>query len=336
MADVYDDGTVIPHFLSTKQTNSSSGWFDSLRDTTIHPGEIIAAYPPTSKNNVSKKFFEYDVIVYRQDGNGSSSPMTYRNCLIKDMFGSPADFCRFTPRIIKVERSGKRASYNSRVMVECLNGDISTATIVGFLKHELLYGEKGKEKELGHNLEFMFNGINIEINKDGDFRFIRKSATDEKGEPKDKSDADQNGGFQLIIDKPGGMRAVTGDGKQFIEIDHEDKKINMDADNGIHLGGDDEPLMLGKTYCDAEDSFLTDMSTALSQLSAALSQLTTSLGALSSTPAGGPVVGAAVAATAAGQMSSAVTSMSKAVATFKTKVTGGTKAKVLSQKNTTI
>jgi hypothetical protein len=335
MASVLDDGTVIPHFLGMRQSNSANAFYDNLNVMSIFPGEVIAAYPPSSKQNVSKKFYEYDVLVYRHDGNGPTSTQVFHNCLIKDTFGSASDFVRFTPRITKVERDGKRSSYNSRVMVQCLNGDTATAVIVGFIKHDLLYGEKGKEKDLGHNLEFEFNGVNVEITKDGDFRFTRKGATKETGEPVDKDDTDKNGGFQLIMDKAGGLKAVTGDGNQYMEINHADKRIDIDADEGVHLGGDDEPLMLGKTYCEAEDQFLQDMQSALQSLSGAINQLTTGLGALTCAAPGSPVVGAQVAAAASGQMTSAVANMIKACTTFKTKVTGGKQAQVLSPKNTT-
>lgn len=337
MSDILDDGTVISHFLSVGNSNpDASGYRDGLNELNLRPGEIIAAYPPSSKKSVSKKFYEYDVMVYEQEGSACSAPTIYPHCQIKDMFGSATDFCRFTPRITKVERDGRKSSYSSRVLVQCPNGDKSTAVIVGFLKHDLLYGEKGKEKEdLGHNFEIQFNGLNCIINKDGEFHITRNGATKADGKYESDDDHDQKGGMNLIFNKEGGMKMASGDKDQYIEINHKDKKITLDASEGIKLGGEDEPLVLGKTYCDAEDSFMNDLFNGFQQLSTAISTLTGAIGALASTPAGGPLPNAGAAATAAGQMGSAVGNLISAVKTFQANVQGGKNAKVLSTKNTT-
>ena len=338
MAKFFRDGTVLPHYLGYTNTGPRGDAFtNQLHDKTLRTGEIIAIYPPTDNNNASKKYYEYDVMVYRSDGNDVAAPSVYRNCLMQDPIGGRADFFRWTPRFEKLVEDPEKTSNNTRVLLQAINGDASQSIIIGGTKHPAIDGRENSQESAddGHNLAFEFNGVNVKITKDGELSIVRSGPTDAKGDPLDKSDTKQNGGALILIDKDGGINISSGDKKQFITIDHPAQRVDIDADNGVHLGGDDEPLMLGKTYCEAEDSFLTDMNSALSQLSAALSQLTSAMGTLVCAAPGAPVVGAAVAAVAAGQMSSAVTDMTKAVVTFKTKVTGGKNAQVLSPKNTT-
>jgi len=78
-----------------------------------------------------------------------------------------------------------------------------------------------------------YNGVHIDIDKDGTLTLIRKGPTKNDGTL--VNDNDDQAGATIILDKDGNITAQTGDGKNSIVIDGKDGKITATADQEMDL-----------------------------------------------------------------------------------------------------
>jgi hypothetical protein len=201
MPNELPDGTVIPSHLMVEddhydedQTQSQFG---------LKMGTVTAIYYPEDKRNFRKNKIEYDVEVKERTGSHGFVVSTYRRCITSDMFGGLADFVEYThrPTEEKPDKNKLDPIYNdgSTVLLMCLYGDSNQAYIVGGMRKP--NHPKTSAADRGHFLEFEFNGVNIEINKDGEMLLTWKSRTDIKGAPQDE----EAGGTYVWIDKTGSI-----------------------------------------------------------------------------------------------------------------------------------
>ena len=109
--------------------------------------------------------------------------------------------------------SDGRIEYGSLVIVLCISGQSSggQAIIVGGVSHP--EGPTYK-KDDGQFYDFNFNGINYNINKDGEWTLTFNSPVDKKGKKLDEKVA----GTQIKIDKTGKIKISDNEG-QFFELD---------------------------------------------------------------------------------------------------------------------
>lgn len=270
------DGTVLPHFLGVESIEAPSMFYGNLNDNRLLIGDIIASYPPDDPNNRSKKFYEYDVLANDTEGGGVDAPTLYHNCIMTCHFGTAADYCRFQPRFAKVVDSS--VTYNTKVVIKCVASDANQALIVGFYRNPYLYDQGTESIQDGPYYEWQYNGINAQVNSDGELTIKRKGPLDIKGVATDTSD---KVGFQAILNKDGGLELKSGDSDQIFQMDHPGKKLFMNATNGIKLGGDSEHLILGNTYRQAEDVLLQQIFIALQII---MTGMTTLSGLANSTP----------------------------------------------------
>lgn len=266
---ILSDGTVLPHFVGTVQERDNSLFYENLNATSLLSGEIILIHAPEARSNLSKKFYEYDVLASDDVGSGSNTQTVYKNCIMLCSFGTPADFFRWQPRFDKVSADGEIA-LNSRVLIQCISSDTRQAVIVGAYKHPFLYTEKKAEStQAGAYLEFEYNGINIEIDGQGQLSLTRRGPTNNDGTAKDTSDSV---GFKITVTTDGSAKFVSGDGDQIIELNHPNKQININASKGVILGGG-EHLILGDTYRAQEDALLQQIMAMFNTIAAGMTVL---------------------------------------------------------------
>lgn len=321
MSNILEDNTVIPSYMGVSnrgEQNISPGNFTSV---SLRYGEIREIIYPDDKKSVSKRFIEYTVEVQQKDNNEPGTSVKYANCLQMSTFGTSADLFRYTLRPDEDVQREKGVGVGAKVLVMCINGSTTKAVIVGALRDTgtdddgSKYQQGKDKKDDGHNLFFEFNGAQASINKDGELKVMYRGATKVTGELDDNANADAEGST-VIFNKDGGIKLYTKDEKQFIFIDHANKKIDVLADDewhvkvnkklffemgdtctingkssctiemsdkvfiksaGVHVGGASESWMMGSTYRQAESTMHQTMQGLLSSICTALTTVATQL-----------------------------------------------------------
>jgi len=202
MNNFLDNGTVLPsHLLGVSPHTMTEGFKKSFQNTGLRVGVIVQTYDITDTNNVSKLVPEYDVLVFEQNENSGSTPITYKNCPSSQGLGSIADFLEYKLRKLEKKTTPgvtpQLAGQNGAVvLVLCLNGMSDTGVIVGALYHPdrptTLTGDK-------LHLEGEYNGVNIKVNDDGSCSLTFMGATDNDGKVTDTS----QGNTVISIEKDG-------------------------------------------------------------------------------------------------------------------------------------
>ena len=195
-------------------------------DFSLKNGVVLEILEIDDDRNQSKLVPEYNVMVVE-----SNNTAIYKNVISIDVFGGNADYQQTkyrTPDDPKaVQDSGSLKDQNgSIVLILCLDGSAEKGVIVGSIAHPSLDPVLTKEK--GHHLEGEFNGINYEINKDGEFTLTYKSSTTNDGTPADE----EAGGTSVKIAKDGTVEISTGN-DETIKLDKTGKNINVSAGNDI-------------------------------------------------------------------------------------------------------
>lgn len=191
----------------------------TFNNSTLKAGIITEAYEIDDDNNLSKACIEYDVLVSEQRDQSAPTPITYKNCVMMDMFGGFSDFIEYRLRkqknIEKREKDGAKISRlqdGSAVLILCLNGFNENGIIVGGLKHPK---RKSKlTKDAGHALMMEFNGLGLTVDKDGALTVSFAGATDHAGKPLDSK---VSGSFVKI--KKDGSVEVSDGKKEVLALD---------------------------------------------------------------------------------------------------------------------
>src|SRR6266700_1325356 len=178
MSEVLEDGSVIPSYLRGSDSSSQIlGSQYSVSDWQLRVGEIIQAYDVDDPSNRNGKYIEYDVSVSHSNLGGGFTNITYPRCRVHSLFGGVADFLRWTPRI---DNGGDgQSSLSSKVLLLCPNGNNRFALIIGGYPHPETTRQDTKFDD--HDLFFEYNGLNVNINNDGDLTLTHKGATDNSG-----------------------------------------------------------------------------------------------------------------------------------------------------------
>lgn len=355
MGSPLEDNTIIPHYLTVRFTGGQAQDPGTHTNVPMRYGEvreIIYADDPRSR---SKKYTEYRVEIEHRDGDGPGVRTIYPNCRVGRLFGGAADFFRYTLRANPKARRRADGAFGigSKVMVVCLNGDITNSVIVGGLDDENTAAELRQD---GHNLVGRFNGIEVDINDAGELTLTFAGATQEDGTLRQGVDA-AAGGTQLTFDKSGGL--LVKHNNQTLYLDHQNQSWALHADQAVtvtgeqsldlktqktatitaantKIGGDDasEALVKGTTYRGDQSVMnqkvvqqLEVVAESLTALGAILQASASMLSSNKPIPAGGALTAAnPVLLLAAGALQSAVA----AISDFE-----GQRARHLSEKNTT-
>lgn len=339
MSQILDDNTVVPSYLGLSDRGDHHTAPGHQTSVALRYGEVRKIIYPDDSKSVSKRWVEYHVEIQQKDAGRPGTGVVYANCVQMSLFGTSADLFKYTLREDSQQQnqSDKSVGVGSKVAVLCLNGDVTKGLIVGALRDtgndEDGSKQQGKDKkEDGHNLFFEFNGAQISINKDGELRVRYRGATKSDGTLDDNANSDAEGST-IIFNKDGGIKAYTKEEKQFLFLDHANKKIDILADDewhvkvnkkvlfeagdlyeirgsktctiqmddkvfirsaGVHVGSASDAWMLGTTYRNAESQMNMKLSAYLVSLT---SLIATAAGALQT--AGGLLVvpiGGAIAA----------------------------------------
>jgi hypothetical protein len=201
----------------------NSGMFSNWR---LRMGEVQEVIPPTDSRNISKKAMEYTVYVQELE-NGCIVQRMYNYVTVSTLFGSIADSLKYTLRVDpsagrKDSQKNSGAGKGAKVLLLCINGDSRNAVIIGAIHDSNDVNDKAE----GHNLQFVFNGVKININNDGELTLNVLGPTDLDGNPTSEI------GSSVKIDKDG---SVTVSVKNDVNVNCSKATITADK---IQLGED--------------------------------------------------------------------------------------------------
>jgi hypothetical protein len=340
-----NDGTVIPSFLGAARRGGNHTSNPTLNDQSLRMGEIKKIVFPEDPTSYSGKFIEYEIDIVYRDGESGSATSRYRGVSCNNIFGGLADkftaTYRANPNPANYSQEG--LGVGSKVLIMCVSGNQQQAIILGGLRDP---NDTKDSRDDGHNLFFEFNGIQAAINDDGEFSLTFKGKTKVDGELADSAIADAEGS-QFAINKQGNLLLATPEQNQYVNIDHENRKIDILADSewnvtingttlihgtdtlevktddemtlragakiimkstGVKVGQADEAWVLGTTYRQNESQMFQQCKSYLQVASGLLSTAAT----LNSTP----TIGGALAATAFSAVSQMLQQVSTAMGTF--------------------
>lgn len=258
-----DDNFVIPSWL----TQSPNANFKDVisNNFSLKIGQVIKVNYPTDKLKQLQTDVTYDVLI--EDYYESKKHNILNGCVILDKFGGVADFISYTLRqndgdILKeIKNITPQKVLGSYVLVLYVHGKSNQPIIIGGIKNPLtkLNTQRSFPKETdGHNLKFSFNGIDINIDKDGQLTLSQNGANDASGALLSSVDKNSVGSF-IKIDKKGdvlisanatkdkdkpdnylnlkkdGTIIITNGAKQVLTMDKNGGNITIFGDN-VHLG----------------------------------------------------------------------------------------------------
>jgi hypothetical protein len=207
MTQILSDGTVLPSYLSVHSGAYADGQFDNIA---LRVGEVKEILYPDNPRSLSKKFTEYVVSVQMKDGAGVGVPIVYPNCIVAQQFGGVADYFTYTLRADDGSTQGDTTKAGlgngSLVLLLCLNGETSRPFIIGGFP----VNDDDSDAALEHNLHFRFNGINVEVNKDGELSVSFQGATDAAGELAEGVDSEASGSELFLCQGRIGYGHLTG------------------------------------------------------------------------------------------------------------------------------
>jgi len=228
-------GSILPSGLLQVDQETMVAHNTTFNNTSLKMGIITTVYEIDDANNVSKLVPEYDVMVIEKRGESAPTPITYKNCPTVEMFGGIGDFLEFRYRTqSKAEKKEKDGAKIARyqdgavVLILCLNGFNETGIIIGGAKHPK---RKTKlKKDSGHTLVAEFNGLGLEVDKEGALTISFKGKTDSEGKPLDA----KVGGSFIKIKKNGSIEMSDGK-KERIAFDKEAESTDLQSGKAMKI-----------------------------------------------------------------------------------------------------
>ena len=207
-----------------------STYTKSFRNTSLRLGIVLNVYDIEDEQNINKVSPEYDVMCVEQEEQTGANTTIYKNCLTFDGFGGVADYFQVKLRPVKDQKKTKskgsfKEETGSVVLLLCIDANSDKAVIIKSMQNP---SKQVLNKEKGIHLEGEYNGINYQINKDGELTVTFRSATEDDGTPKDE---EATGSF-FKMDKTGSIEFNTNN-KESIRIDKAEKTITANAEKDI-------------------------------------------------------------------------------------------------------
>jgi len=245
MVNKLSDGSVISSNLSMKPLMDAKQQI--MGNYSLKVGIVTDILYPDEEKNLSKKFIEYNVMASELQMNGNMNMTVYRNCTVQNAFGMSNNNLTYTLQIDKSEDG--RMEFGSLVLLLCISGQSTNgqAVIIGGFSHP---DNPKYTKEDGQFYDFNFNGINYNINKDGEWTLTFNSPLDSQK----KKANEQASGTQIKIDKDGRIKISDNEG-QFWELDRTNKTSTW-SNKSISLAssGDVNEQSKGKTNLSSDDN----------------------------------------------------------------------------------
>lgn len=198
-----------------------SSFSRNYKNTPLKVGVVVKVHEVDDEKNISKLFPEYDVVTSEQNGEKGQGFVEYTNCICADSFGGIADYME---KKLRNPQENFRESYKfdkqdaNLVLILCLDGFSDKPIIIGGLSNPSR--KTGLTKEKGLHLEGEYNGLNWQVNKEGELTVTFKSKTNNKGEPQDE----KAGGSFFKINNKGGFELNDNDTNSIV-VDKENKEI---------------------------------------------------------------------------------------------------------------
>jgi len=234
---------ILPSSLVQQAENGDFDYVKKLSsDFSLKMGVVIETIEITDEGNRTKVIPEYTVMVIEDDNTS-----IYDNCIAMESFGNAADFftakLRKTDKPQEVKSKGSATKQNGAVvLVLCLNGQSEQGIIIGSLSHP--NKKTPLTKDAGHHMEGEYNGINWQVNNDGELTVTFKSASSFKNNDVEYQDNDAQGTF-IKMDKTGSIDLNDNNGEN-IKIDKANQNIEVNAENNeSHNIGKDFSLTSG-------------------------------------------------------------------------------------------
>lgn len=337
------NGDVLPSHVDVGYTPHYDGG-DSFNNFALRFGEVQEIIWPDDTRSRSKKFVEYRVYV-QERSNATGNGRMYEGVILMNSLAGLADRSFFTLRgeDSASQTKNNRLGLGSKVLMLCINGETNNAVIIGGLRDETdVSEEKTKAKDLKHHLYWVFNGISVYIDDDGEFLLTYGGKTKADG----TTDVDKKmRGTRMAFLKDGSWNINTRDPndpdnnqEQFIFLDHKNHKTihqakdewqcqvhgkaKFVADDGVHLNDATDLMLLGESHRKAQKQ----MHNLLKSMLQSLQSLVQTAGAqllAASTANAVPLVGGAMAAPSFAAAAAALTAaapligqMGQAINTF--------------------
>jgi hypothetical protein len=262
------DGTVVPSFLANdvvSTTQAASGFSLNLNEYALRLGQVTQVIPPNSPDNRGGKHYEYEVLAFVSDGRGNMISKTYYNCVVSDIFGSVADSFTYTQRkSTATNPSNFYLSKGSNVAILCVNGSTFQPLIVGGYPNA---GTQPPTEDLGHHLSFEFNGVQFNIDKDGQVTIKRRGPTNDDGTV--VSDQEANGGATVLMTSDGSVSVQSGNGNHVkVDLDATNGSLNLSCTEGVIINSGQYSMVRGETIKDSVATLVQGVIDALNAIPA--------------------------------------------------------------------
>jgi len=268
---------VIPSFHQTRKVGAHEANNRGFDNTMLRAGEVKAIIYPEDTNSRSKKWIEYDVLVSHRE-NGTSVTKLYHNCILANDLQGLADSSFRTLRVdvpppgsITDSFSQLKPGDGSRVLLLCINGDTANAVIISGLRNSS--EDDLGVKDLGHHLDYEFNGVHLSIQDDGSFSITKNGPTTPAGDFDSARGTAEANGTVVEVDVDGSFRVSTKDNAQSVVIDNKAGTITVSGDQDLTLNADTihigtkatEAAVLGNTLVSLLSS-MVDAITAITHI----------------------------------------------------------------------
>lgn len=212
-------------------------------------GEVKERILPGDERNNNKKFDEYSVFVQHLE-NDAYSPKMYYHCTLLSDFGGLADKTHFS---LRNDPGTKRIGNGSKVLILCINGSYKNAIIIGGIRDSQEESKDDQDLFADHHYYWLFNGVEIFVNKDGEYSITYNGKTDDDGE-RNQDVSEDVIGSQIALLKDGTIQGIAKN------------KVILKHKEGVHIGAATDKTMMGSTYRDAEHSMNQDLQTGLTNI----------------------------------------------------------------------
>lgn len=272
---------LIPGHLRRAYTGDLGG------NNQLRVGEVYERLPPTHDRNRNGFCDEYTVYVQHTD-KGVYDPKSYYNCTLLSDFGGLADKSHHALRANE-KKSG--IEKGSKVLVLCINGDMHNGIIIGGIRDAQETDKDDKDRFGGHYYYWIFNGVEIYINDDGEYTLSYKGKTENDGKRNSNVKESSVGSvFSMLKD---GVIKNLAINEWRVEVSN--GKAIIKPKNGLEIGDATDKMILGSTYRDAESSLNQDIQTSCANLATKMGTIGGALQIAATTmkvPISGPVAAA--------------------------------------------
>lgn len=248
------DRAVIPSYLVGEVSfpDNTSNFLLNYREDSLRIGVVEEIIPPSSGQSKTKRVYEYNVGIMYYKGTGNLTYLKYYNCVQMDSFGSVADSYKATFRLGPQDASQIPYTKGSKVLVLCVNSDTSQGVIIGGYPNNNL---PPVSEDLGHHLSFEFNGVQFNIDKDGQVVIKRRGPTNDDGTV--VSGQEEGGGATVLMTTDGSVSIQSGNGNHVkVDLDATNGSLNLSCTEGVVINSGDQSMVRGENLKDAVTSLV--------------------------------------------------------------------------------